>query len=143
VTVPTTVTGVIQRLGEIDASLPAGDGVAVFNRMYLGVTRRIGELLDAAGSPFADGERMAELDVRFAGLWLHAYDAAAAGHRVPAAWAPLFESRGPGRRPVQYALSGMNTHIEHDLPLAVVRTCQSRGLQPETLRADCSGAWRI
>jgi len=134
---PTTVTGVIERLRRIDASLPSDDGVAVFNRMYLDVTERVGSLLHSAGSPFSNDETMADLDVRFAGLWLHAYDAAAAGHRIPAAWQPLFEARNGGNRlPVQYAVAGMNAHIEHDLPLAVVRTCQSRGLQPQQLQAD-------
>ena len=139
--VPTTVPGVIDRLREIDASLDPGDGVAVFNRMYLTVTERIGAMLDGSdGSegppPFTDAATMAELDVRFAGLWLHAYDGAAAGHRIPSAWEPLFESRRAGLLPVQYALAGMNAHIEHDLPIAVVRTCQSRGLEPERLHAD-------
>ena len=137
-TVPTTVAGVVDRLREIDDALPRNDGVAVFNRMYLTVTERIGAMLDgsAGPSPFADDEAMAELDVRFAGLWLHAYDAEAAGHRTHSAWRPLFEARAGGRLPVQYAIAGMNTHIEHDLPIAVVRTCRSRGLEPEQVRAD-------
>ena len=32
--------------------------------------------------------------------------------------------------PVQFALAGMNAHIEHDLPVAVVATCESRGTDP-------------
>lgn len=137
-TVPTTVAGVIDRLREIDDALPASDGVAIFNRMYLTVTERIGAMLDgsAGPSPFTDDDTMAELDVRFAGLWLHAYDGAGAGHRIPSAWKPLFECRAGGRLPVQYALAGMNAHIEHDLPIAVVRTCQSRDLEPEQVHAD-------
>ncbi|CAA9377820.1 MAG: hypothetical protein SCL6.09 [uncultured Nocardioidaceae bacterium] len=137
-TVPTTVAGVIARLREIDDELEPSDGVAVFNRMYLTVTERIGAMLDGSSgpSPFTDDQTMAELDVRFAALWLHAYDGAAAGHRIPSAWRPLFEARAGGRLPVQYALAGMNAHIEHDLPIAVVRTCQSRGLQPEQLHTD-------
>ncbi len=133
---PTTVTGVIDRLREIDASLEPGDGVAVFNRMYLTVTERIAARLDAADPVFADDATIAELDVRFAGFWLHAYDAAAAGHRVPSAWGPLFEARGDGCLAIQYAVAGMNSHIEHDLPLAVVRTCQARDLEPSEVRSD-------
>ena len=38
---PTSVDGVIARLREIQAGLPADDGVAVFNGMYLTVTERI------------------------------------------------------------------------------------------------------
>ena len=136
--VPRTVAGVIERLREIDSLHEPSDGVAVFNRMYLTVTERIGAMLDGSSgpSPFTDDETMAELDVRFAGLWLHAYDGAAAGHRIPSAWEPLFDARGAGRLPVQYALAGMNAHIEHDLPIAVVRTCQSRGLEPDQRHAD-------
>jgi hypothetical protein len=137
---PTTVDGVIERLRQIDAELPHDDGVAVFNRLYLTVTESVGALLSQAGEPrrpaFEDPELMAELDVRFANLWLHSYDAAAAGHRLPTAWQPLFEARSGGRLPVQYALAAMNIHIEHDLPIAVVRTCQARGLEPEQVRSD-------
>jgi hypothetical protein len=133
---PETVVDVVDRLREIDASLPHRDGVAVFNRMYLTVTERIGAILAGRETVFADLPRMAELDVRFASLWLEAYDAAAAGDRVPPAWAPLFEAREGGRLPVQYAIAGMNAHIEHDLPVAVVATCEARGIDPDELRDD-------
>jgi hypothetical protein len=139
VSLPTTVDGVVARMREIDADLPADDGVAVFNRMYLTVTERIAALLaapGAGGTTFGDPETMADLDVRFAGLWLTAYDAEAAGRTVPSAWRPLFEGRGGGRVPVQYAVAGMNSHIEHDLPIAVVDTCRAHDLEPEDLHRD-------
>lgn len=136
-TQPTTVAAVVARLHEIDASLPADDGVAVFNRMYLTVTERITEVLaDSASRLFGDAATMADLDVRFANLWLAAYDADATGGEVAPAWRPLFEARGGGRVPVQYAIAGMNSHIEHDLPLAVVATCRERGLEPGDLHRD-------
>ena len=136
---PTTVDGVIDRLREIDATLPPADGVAVFNRMYLTVTERIAADIAASSRRtvrFEGAEAMADLDVRFANLWLSAYDADRAGGTVSPAWRPLFEARGGGRLPVQYALGGMNTHIEHDLPLAVVDTCRARGLSPSSVHAD-------
>ena len=135
---PSTVAGVIERLRRIDAELPADDGVAVFNRVYLEVTERVGSLLDglAGPSPFSDSDLLAELDVRFAALWLHAYDAERSGRPVPSAWRPLFEARRGSQLPVQFALAGMNAHIEHDLPLAVVRTCRSRGLEPDEMHRD-------
>lgn len=135
---PSTVAGVVERLREIDTALDPDDGVATFNRVYLAVTEQVATLLDGTpgSSPFRDDAMLADLDVRFACLWLHAYDAAAAGHRTPTAWAPLFEARRGGRLPVQYALAGMNSHIEHDLPLAVVRTCQARGLEPSEVHRD-------
>ena len=135
---PTTVDGVIERLRVIDEVLEPGDGIAVFNRMYLTVTERIAARLDghATDPLWQDPEAVADLDVRFAAFWLHAYDGSLAGHRVPKAWAPVFESRQGGRHAVQYAIAGMNTHIEHDLPLAVVRTCQARGLEPADVHRD-------
>lgn len=136
---PRTVDEVIARMRSIDAELPADDGVAVFNRMYLTVTERIAALITRPGAgptAFRDSPTMAELDVRFANLWLTAYDAGAAGRTVPTAWRPLFEARGGGCLPVQYAVAGMNTHIEHDLPIAVVDTCRAHGLEPDDIHAD-------
>lgn len=122
------ISEVIDRMRAIDDELPSGDGVAVFNHLYLTVTERIAAAL-AEHQVFEDPEFMAELDVRFARLYLQAYDAD--DERRSRAWAPLFEGRH--RRsvlPVQFALAGMNTHIEHDLPIAVVSTCEALGLSP-------------
>jgi hypothetical protein len=146
VSLPTTVDGVIARLREIDDALPAGDGVAVFNRMYLTVTERIGAILADPGTDpgtFHDPVTMADLDVRFAKLWLAAYDADVAGRRVPVAWRPLFEARAGGRLPVQYAIAGMNSHIEHDLPIAVVGTCRALGLEPDDVQRDYESVNRV
>ena len=134
VSLPTSVDGVLARLREIQAGLPATDGVAVFNAMYLTVTARIAATM--AQGTFRSPDTMSDLDVRFAGLWLTAYDASVSGGPVPTAWRPLFAARTAGRVPVQYALAGMNTHIEHDLPIAVVDTCEARGLVPDDLHAD-------
>ena len=119
---PSPVRGLIDRLRTIQRTLPSDDGVAVFNGMYLDVTERVAAALDA--DDFANAAFMGELDVRFANRWLLAYDAAVAGREPPSAWKPLFEERGTlGVLPIQHALAGMNAHIEHDLPLAVVETC--------------------
>lgn len=135
---PTSVEGVVARMREVDAGLSPDDGVAVFNRMYLTVTERIAEVVARGGveGTFHDADVMADLDVRFASLWLSAHDAAAAGASVPTAWRGLFESRDSRLLPVQYAISGMNTHIEHDLPIAVVDTCVARGLRPDDVHRD-------
>jgi Family of unknown function (DUF5995) len=126
---PTTVDGVIQRLRTIQSTLPPSDGVAVFNDMYLDVTERVAVAIDA--DDFTDAAFMVELDVRFANRWLVAYDTAAGGRKPPSAWKPLFEGRGAlGVLPIQHALAGMNAHIEHDLPLAVVETCRARRTHP-------------
>ena len=123
---------------EIDAALPADDGVAVFNRMYLTVTESIAAILakPAGDAAFLNPTVMADLDVTFANLWLAAYEAGAAGQTVPTEWRPLFDLRDQGRLPVQYALAGMNTHIEHDLPVAVITTCTTHNLAPGDLHHD-------
>ncbi|MFC5666842.1 DUF5995 family protein [Kitasatospora misakiensis] len=127
------IDGVIRRLRTIAAVLPPADGVAVFNRMYLTVT----ETVRARLGEFADPPAVAELDVLFAGRYLRAVDAVAAGRRPPACWRPLFELRAdPGVHPVQFALAGMNAHIQHDLPLAVVDTCRRLGRSPARLAGD-------
>jgi len=125
---------VLERMRTIVGECPAGDGVGVFNGVYLRVTEMVLDRL-LAGAVFADDAFMAELDVRFADLWFAAYDASDGAE--PAAWAPLFEERSTrGLLPLQFALAGMNAHIEHDLPLAVVRTCLARGRRPSQVRAD-------
>jgi Family of unknown function (DUF5995) len=124
-----TVQDVVARLHSIDAALPPDDGAAVFNHMYLTVTEEVAAGLTGA-SVFRNPAFMEQLDVTFAGLWLEAYDAR--GNAVPKAWAPLFEQRhNRSLLPIQFALAGMNTHIEHDLPVAVVRTCRDRGTSPD------------
>jgi len=124
-----TVQDVVTRLRSIDDALPPDDGAAVFNHMYRTVTEEVAAGLSGANI-FRDPVFMEQLDVTFAGLWLAAYDAR--GDAVPKAWAPLFEQRhSPAVLPIQFALAGMNTHIEHDLPVAVVRTCRDRRTSPE------------
>ncbi|HET7690277.1 MAG TPA: DUF5995 family protein [Nocardioidaceae bacterium] len=123
------ISDVISRMREIDDELPSDDGVAVFNHLYLTVTERIGAALEEQ-QVFEDPEFMTELDVRFARLYLDAYDAG--DDRRSRAWAPLFEGRRRrGVLPIQFALAGMNTHIEHDLPVAVVSSCEAMGLSPK------------
>jgi hypothetical protein len=63
-------------------------------------------------------------DAAFANLYFAAAGTASNPAAVPLAWRPLAARRAvAGIEPVQFALSGMNAHINHDLPLAVVSTC--------------------
>jgi hypothetical protein len=124
---PVSVDALVARMQEIDRALPADDGVGDFNRMYLRVTELVRDRLVAGW--FANPAFVTRLDLVFAGLYLDAVDAA-----VPdPSWAPLFTSRRePGRVPIQFALAGMNAHINHDLPVAVVTTCRQLGLTPDS-----------
>ena len=126
----TTVAGVIARMEAIEAALPALDGLACFNRMYLQVTKQINSRLGQGF--FADRAFMTYLDVAFAGLYFGAADAAGGAAAVPLAWRPLLEQRADtGIEPVQFALAGMNAHINHDLPLALVATCTALATSPD------------
>lgn len=124
------VADVVTRMRIIDADVAPDDGVAVFNRVYLDVTEQVLDRLHGH-TTFHDDELMAGLDVRFASLWFAAYDAP--DGRVPKAWAPLFAARHDRSLwPIQFALAGMNTHIEHDLAVAVVATCEASGVTPSS-----------
>lgn len=125
-----SVAGAIARMEAIEAALPAADGLACFNRMYLDVTRQVNSRLGQGF--FADPAFMARLDVTFANLYFAAAGAAADPAAAPLAWRPLAERRAvAGIEPVQFALAGMNAHINHDLPLAVVSTCTALATAPD------------
>ncbi|GGV61483.1 hypothetical protein GCM10010294_11170 [Streptomyces griseoloalbus] len=131
----TSVDRVISRMRALDAVLPAGDGVAVFNRVYLAVTRAVDRRIDAGR--FADTRAAIALDVRFAERYLAAVDAVFQERRPPACWRPLFQfRRHPGVRPLQFALAGINAHIGHDLALAVVDTCRTLSCEPVDLEDE-------
>ncbi|MFD4692318.1 DUF5995 family protein [Streptomyces sp. NPDC058463] len=126
---------VIERMRTYRSHWPPGDGVAVFNQVYLTVTEAVGGRIE--GGSFPDRDTVSALDVRFAEHYLTAVDTAAAGGRPPACWRPLFQfRRHPGVRPLQFALAGINAHIGHDLALAVVDTCRTLGCAPADLEEE-------
>jgi hypothetical protein len=127
---PVTIADAIARMEAIDAALAPADGVACFNRMYLEVTRMVGR--NVAAGTFADAAFMSDLDVVFAGLYLSAVgDGSGSPARAPRAWRPLIERRSDPRiSSIQFAVAGMNAHINRDLPVAVVETCRRRRTAP-------------
>lgn len=133
-----TVQGVIEELEAIEAAIAERgaplDGVACFNRLYLAVTRAV----DAAARAgrFADPEFVCRLDVDFADIYFEAVAADRDGTAVPGAWRPLFKRRADTRiEPLQFALAGMNAHINHDLPLALVATWSGIGKRDRDSRS--------
>jgi Family of unknown function (DUF5995) len=127
----TTIDEVIARMQSIDAALPPGDGVACFNRMYLEVTQGVDQQVQQGS--FGDPAFVSHLDVVFANLYFCAVDALSGpASAVPVAWQPLLAARGrSGIESIQFALAGMNAHINHDLPLAVVTTCTDLNTAPD------------
>jgi Family of unknown function (DUF5995) len=123
------IAPVVHRMERIAAGLPTADGVARFNELYLAVTRAVGR--EAAAGEFEDATFLTRLDVVFADLYFAAVDADEAGRRAGHAWRPLFDARRrPKVAPLQFALAGMNAHINHDLPVALVATMLELGLEP-------------
>ncbi len=112
----------------IDGAVATGDGVGWFTKLYLRVTEAVNESL--APGAFRDPEFLARLDVVFAGLYFSALQAWLADPAsAPRAWAPLFSCRRRKRvAPIQFALAGMNAHINRDLPIALVAVCRERGV---------------
>jgi hypothetical protein len=106
-----SVDDAIARMEAIDQALPAFDGLACFNRMYLEVTQQVQQHIQAGS--FVDVAFMAHLDVVFANMYFDAVDAVSArATDLPAAWQPLLQQRTtPGIEPIQFALAGMNAHI--------------------------------
>lgn len=132
-TPPGDVDTVVERMRALDARLPPLDGVAVFNRVYLSVTREVRRRITAGR--VGDPGTAAALSVRFAGRYLAAVDGGTA--RAPDCWRPLLQLRGHrGVRPLQFALAGINAHVGHDLALAVVDVCRETGCEPARLAAD-------
>ena len=125
-----SVAEAIARMEAIDAALPATDGMACFNRVYLAVTQQVNSQISEGF--FADPVFMTQLDVTFVNLYFAAVGSLGDLAAVPPAWLPLAERRNvAGIEPIQFALAGLNAHINHDLPLAVVSTCQALVTAPD------------
>ena len=127
---PATIAEVVARMQAIDALLPANDGVKWFNRLYLMVTQQVD--LQPPGGAWQSPLWLERLDVIFAGLYFTALRNSVAGQPVPAAWDVLFQARyRNGVDRIQFAVAGMNAHINHDLALALVATDAALNVQPD------------
>jgi hypothetical protein len=129
---PTTVAEVVERLRVLADASPT-DGVSAFARLYLAVTE--GVEANLARATFQDPAFLTRLDVVFASLFFDALDTYARDPAAaPRAWVPLFEQRSQRTiAPLQFALAGMNAHINRDLPVALVTTCTELKIE---LRVD-------
>ena len=122
-----TIADVVAVMTAIDQTLPDQDGVKWFNRLYLRTTERVRDALRTA--TFNDPDFLAQLDVVFANQYFAALVAGMAQpSAAPSAWRPLLEVRHTaGIARLQFALAGMNAHINRDLPDGVVQTFTAMG----------------
>jgi hypothetical protein len=129
------IKAVEARMEAIAAPLPDSDGVARFNELYLAVTRAVAK--EAGSEGYEDPAFISRLDVVFADLYFAAVQADADGKAIPKAWEPLFEKRGTkGIAPLQFAIAGMNAHINHDLAVSLVDVCDEWGIELDKATAQ-------
>jgi hypothetical protein len=124
-----TIAGVLQTMRAIDSLTADGDGLKWFNWLYLQVTAAVEQRVGDVG--FADPAWLAELDVQFARLYFDALASQLSGNRASGCWRALFDRRNQALvARIQFALAGINAHINHDLALAIVATCRQTNTAP-------------
>jgi hypothetical protein len=127
---PASTANVIAVIQRIDALLPSNDGLKWFNKLYLMVTQRIDA--QAPQNGWNNSGWLTRLDVVFAGFYFAAVTGALQQNpHTASSWDALFEARyRAGVDRIQFALAGMNAHINHDLALALLQTDDDLQLAP-------------
>lgn len=126
---PQSVSDVVRILENIQGTCADTDGLKWFNGLYLQVTLAVQARVEANG--FADSDWIATLDVQFASFYFAAIRAALTAGNAPGCWQSVFSVRNQATvARIQFALAGMNAHINHDLPQAIVANCQSSSVTP-------------
>ena len=138
-----SIAEVIQIMQSLDNMLLPTDGLKWFNLLYLNVTRAVYKEPPASG--WNDPAWLTRLDINFAQLYFDALVYSCTDStKVPRAWMALFEARdNPAIERVQFALSGINAHINHDLPLAAVQTCKALHTTPDRNSREYSDFDRV
>lgn len=127
---PQSIPDVLNGLQAIDGLCINEDGLKWFNGLYLAVTEAVENRVSDGG--FTDPAWLAQLDVQFARLYFSTLRSALTGAPCPRCWQAMFAVRDDARiTRIQFALAGMNAHINHDLCLAIDATCKSAGTVPQ------------
>jgi len=128
-TPPQTIAQVLATMQTLDGLMADGDGLKWFNWLYLQVTEAVETRVAAGG--FGDPKWLAELDVQFARLYFDALAGWLAGTPASGCWQALFSRRQQvAIARIQFALAGINAHINHDLALAIDATCKITYTEP-------------
>ena len=127
---PETVDDVLRTMEKIDDLLEDEDGLKWFNRLYMMVTREVD--VNPPDGGWKDADWLLRLDVVFAGFYFRAVGGFLNGEGSGASsWDALMKARyRPGIDRIQFALAGMNAHINHDLALALLATDGEMNLIP-------------
>jgi hypothetical protein len=127
---PAALADVLAVMQSIDGLLPSSDGLRWFNKLYMMVTQRID--LKPPPDGWEDATWLTRLAVVFANFYFTAIaNALEQNPDVASSWRALFEARNKtGVDRIQFALTGMNAHINHDLALALLQTNDELHLTP-------------
>ena len=129
-TTPQSIADVVAIMQTVDGLCINGDGLKWFNLLYMQVTQAVEARVNANG--FLNPAWMATLDVGFAGFYLRAIQSSLSGQATPGCWQALFSRRNQTELArIQFALAGMNAHINHDLPQAVLALCRTGQIEPQ------------
>ncbi|HEX8303958.1 MAG TPA: DUF5995 family protein [Jatrophihabitans sp.] len=132
-----SVDEAIERIDSLTSWLAPDDGMSPFNTMYLSVIKAIHEA--TLTGYFTNPAFIDQLDLSFVNRYFDAYNRSATGASLPRCWDVLWRlRRSPHQVPLQFALAGMNAHINHDLVLALGETFTALDADPRdpTLAAD-------
>jgi hypothetical protein len=118
------------RLLSLETEVGDSDGLYWFTRLYREMTAAVAE--EATRGGFRDPEFLEGLDCIFAELYFTAVRSYVQNDgATPRAWWPLFEARRSRELiPLQFALAGVNAHINRDLPVALVAAFEKLGGAP-------------
>ncbi|TQM44300.1 DUF5995 family protein [Pseudonocardia cypriaca] len=130
---PTSIPEVVKRLAEIrdyaasTSLLGENDGIAAFSKLYHIITSRVGDMVESG--EFSSSPFLVQLDIEFAERYFQALRRYAADiHTAPGVWRVLFDNRSdPKVPPVNFAVLGVNAHINFDLAHALVATWRHIG----------------
>jgi Family of unknown function (DUF5995) len=129
-TKPQSIADVFKIMQTIDATCVDGDGLKWFNWLYMNVTAAIENKV--AGGGLKDPPWLSELDVLFARLYFDAVAGELTNGSCPECWKAMLSVRDQVKiARIQFAMAGMNAHINHDLPMAIVSTCQATNTTPQ------------
>jgi hypothetical protein len=124
-----TIVDVIAQMQAIDALLGNDDGLKWFNKLYLMVTDQVG--VNPPGGAWQSPNWLSSLDVVFARYYFGAIRGYLAGTGTASSWSAVFDARfNAGIDRIQYALAGMNAHINHDLAQALTDTNAALNVTP-------------
>ena len=127
--VPESIADVVAIMQTIDGHCVNGDGLKWFNLLYMQVTQAVEARVNAGN--FINPAWMATLDVGFAGYYFRAIQSSLSGQSTPGCWQAMFNRRNQTELArIQFALAGMNAHINHDLPQAVLALCRAEQIEP-------------